>query len=118
MSERTQRSRQERTSLLGGVLEDALTSLDAATPDALLAVVGAEGCDLVVAKIAERAIGALDEEDLVFACWQNRRILEASSGGAPIGEAIRRALQKVLRHELQAHLLGRAAQFRAADEAA
>lgn len=69
------------SSLFGRALEDALESLNAATPDAFLAVVGARGCKEAIDKIAERAVEALDEGDLVLIVSQQPQILGWTASG-------------------------------------
>ena len=104
---------------MAGVASDAKASLDAATPQALLAIVGADGCVEVLNTISARAVQALDGEDVILACDQYRRLLSApAKDGETIESAIRRTLENMLRQTLIDHLQERGRQFLVAEEQA
>jgi hypothetical protein len=139
MSDRVQRCRDEGIVLFDEVLRDATESLDAATPDGLLAIVGTSRhvYESIVGPLAHRSVEALDDEDLVVVLWQNRRLFngEAVNGErwrasrAPrtrhgqlpptlLSDFVRATLERALRDALYAHILERVRQFTAESEAA
>jgi hypothetical protein len=109
MSERSQRAREQRSRLLSSVVDDAAASLDAATPDALLAIVReAELLRDVVSPLASRATEALDEEDLIHALWQERSLLTCRSNRGPVlVDHIRGAVERAVYETLATHLRAR-----------
>jgi hypothetical protein len=116
-------------SLVASVVEDAIVSLDAAVSDHLLAVLGSEGAvheELVIA-LADRAVEALDDDDLAVIVCQSRSILAAKAAPAGewrdrrnraepvnIGDVLRATLAGILRKRLSTRVHERASEFRSA----
>jgi hypothetical protein len=116
-------------SLFASVVDDATASLDAAVSDQLLAVLGSEGAvheELVIA-LADRAVEALDDDDLAVIVCQSRSILAAKAAPAGewrdrrdraepvnIGDVLRATLSRIMRGRLSARIHERAAEFRSA----
>jgi hypothetical protein len=108
------------SSVAARVVNDATASLDAATPDALVAIVGeTQLLRDVVAPLASRAAEALDEADLIRILWQERALLTwPSSRGPLLVDHIRGAVERAVYEMLADHMCARVRDYTSGNVAA
>jgi hypothetical protein len=133
VSERLERAREQGVTLAAAAAEDVVCALDAAVPDQLLAVLGPTGSvhRELVCTLADRAVEALDDDDLraVIAesawmlgvkaqpagFWRDRRDSESP---VTVADVVRATLAGALASRLWQRLEERSEQFRTLGEAA
>jgi hypothetical protein len=129
VSDRVERANEQGVSLVASVVDDAIASLDAAVSDQLLAVLGSESAvheELVIA-LADRAVEALDDDDLAVLVHQSSSILAVKAAPAgewrdrrnraepvSIGDVVRATLSRLIRGRLATRIHERGSEFRSA----
>jgi hypothetical protein len=129
VSDRLDRAREQGVTLAAAAAEDVVRALDAAVSDQLLAVLGPQGSvhrELVLT-LADRAVEALDEDDLRALVAQSAWILDVKAAPAGpwrdrrdpespvvIADVVRATLAVALAGRLWQRLEERSTEFRSA----